>query len=194
MGGLLVLWALPPGWHQIELAAPDVEERIAERVRSNRPGMKPEALKTLVAIEVEVARQARAGGVVLWADHTEGAGTVEDPLRLIALTLSLTGLPRSEEHAPERIDAGFPSTVVPLPLDDDSLVAFTREKRTSSAFSVQVFLASPIGSGVVALTVSTPVPGWEDQARIVAREVAATVAFFPEVRQVSDYASSPPEA
>lgn len=45
-------------------------------------------------------------------------------------------------------------------------------------FGVQAFVVPPFG-GVATLTVTTPVPAWEDEARTVARDVAGTLAFVP---------------
>ena len=192
----VVLWALPGDWEQVELFAPDADTRIADRVRSNAAGagLEPALVDAMVEAQLRVARRARDAGVVLWAAYGEGAGTPEDPLSLLSLTLAVgelpppggsraPGGPRGTD--PGDTDSSFASSVRPLVVDDPGLTAFLRERRCDlhvgadgqplRQFQAQATLVSAAEGMVLVLTVTTPDPSREDQARAVAREVAATV-------------------
>jgi hypothetical protein len=204
MAGCVLLWALPAGWEQFELFQPDVEDRIAARIRHrfHEVGLDPSAAEGIVAMEVASARQARDAGVLLWAAYGEGAGTMEDPLSLVSLTLALRNLPEGEPTAGQVTTAAPPSagndhagasqfarSVSPLALDDDTLCGFSRELHTRARppgdegnidlFQVEVFVAPRAGGMLAALSVATANPAWKDEARTVAREVASTLAFIP---------------
>jgi hypothetical protein len=206
MPGCVFLWALPAGWEQFELCQPDVEEQIAARIRQrfSDGGLEPSAADGLVAMEVASARQARSAGVLVWAVYGKGAGTKEDPLSLLSLTLALRELPDGEPTAQDvraaasrsapgsngRVEAiPFPASVTPLALDDRTLCGFIRELRTHARppggttdvdlFQFEVFVAPRAGGMLAALSVTTPDPAWHGEARTVAREVANTLAFIP---------------
>ncbi len=190
----VVVWALPGEWEQVELFAPDLADRVATRVRSNvaDSGFDASVVDALVESQVHVARRARDAGVLLMASYGEGAGTLDDPLSLLSLTLAVGQLPPNTARS-SRSDAGstsdtgsaFASSVTPLVVEDPDLTAFVREQHSTlpladgheelRQFQVQVHLVSS-GSGLVlALTVTTPDPAREEQALVVAREVASTV-------------------
>ena len=135
----------------------------------------------------------RDAGVLLWASYTEGAGTVEDPLRLLSLTIALQfpGESSVPSHGEPTAGPTPPSGAVsirPLVLEDPTLYGFTRELRTQARppggqsdialFQVEAFVAPRDGRMLAALSVSTPDPAWEEEARTVAREVAGTLAFI----------------
>jgi hypothetical protein len=191
----LLLWALPGGWDSFELFQPDVEEQIAGRIRRRyaEAGLDPAAAEGIVAMELEAARQARDAGVLLWASYTEGAGTVEDPLRLLSLTIALqlpgeTLVPTHGAPTAAPMPATGAVSIRPLVLDDPTLYGFTREVRTQARppggerdiplFQVEAFVAPRDGRMLAALSVTTPDPAWEEEARTVAREVAGTLAFI----------------
>ncbi len=190
----VVVWALPGQWEQVELFAPDLDERVAIRVRANAAtsGLQPGVVDALVESQVQVARRARDAGVLVMASYGEGAGTLDDPLSLLSLTLAVGQLPAntagsSRPRTGSTSDTGsaFASSVTPLVVEDPQLSAFVREQHSTlpladgdeelRQFQVQVHLVSS-GSGLVlVLTVTTPDPAREEQARVVAREVATTV-------------------
>jgi hypothetical protein len=190
----VVVWALPSEWEHLELFAPGLDDRVATRVRSNvaDSGLQPGMVDALVESQLHVARRARDAGVLLMASYGEGAGTFDDPLSLLSLTLAFGHLPpntatssRSEAKDTSGAGSTFASSVTPLVVEDPDLTAFVREQHSTlpladgdeelRQFQVQVHLVSS-GSGLVlALTVTTPDPAREEQALVVAREVASTV-------------------
>ncbi len=199
----VVLWALPGGWEQVELLAPDLDERVATRVRANAAasGLPPGVVDALES-QVQVARRARDAGMLLMASYGEGAGTLDDPLSLLSLTLALGQLPpttarSSRSGAGSTSDTGsaFASSVTPLVVEDPDLTAFVREQYSTlpladgdeelRQFQVQVHLVSSTAGLVLVLTVTTPDPAREEQARAVACEVAATVRVIEVSSEVA---------
>ncbi len=193
--GWVVLWAMPGGWVHVELQAVDLDDRVAAMVRANSAdaGLDTEAVEELVAAQVELAHLARDAGVLLWAAFGEGAGTLDDPLSLLTLTLALGDLPKPDEDLIDQLRTSLPHggassaqpAMRPLVVDDPELTAFVQERRPTvrppgsdldlTQFQVQVFLVSPRAGLVLVLTVTTTDPAREDQARAVAREVANTI-------------------
>ncbi len=186
--GLVVLWALPDGWAHLELLAPDLDDLVTERVRANAAaaGLGPELVDDLIAGQIHLAHQARDAGVMVWAAYSEGAGTLDDPLSALSLTLAVGELPATGRRAGSGGQGGAPMPpVAPLLVEDPHLTAFVQEGRSTlrlpggdddiPQFQVQVFLASTRARLVLVLTVTTADPAREEQARAVAREVATTV-------------------
>lgn len=185
--GWVVLWALPGGWEHLELLAPDLDDLVTERVRANAAtaGLGPELVEGLVAVQLDLAHQARDAGVMVWAAYSEGAGTLDDPLSALSLTLAVGALPAASNST--RRSGGDPPVPAlrPFIVEDPHLTAFVQEGRSTlrlpggdddiPQFQVQVFLASTRARLVLVLTVTTADPAREEQARAVAREVAMTV-------------------
>ncbi len=195
MPGHLLLWALPGGWDSFELFQPDVEEQIAGRIRRRyaEAGLDPAAAEGIVAMELEAARQARDAGVLLWASYTEGDGAVQDPLRLLSLTIALqlpgeTSVPSHGVPTAALTPASGRVSISPLVLEDPTLYGFSHELHTCARppggqsdialFRVEAFVAPRDARMLAALSVTTPDPAWEEEARTVAREVAGTLAFI----------------
>lgn len=188
--GWVVLWALPGSWEHLELMAPDLDERVATRVGANAAGagLGPKLVDDLVAGQIDLAHQARDAGVLVWAGFGEGAGTLDDPLSALSLTLAVGELPATGRRAePGSGNAGTGSmpALTPLVLEDPELIAYVQERRSTvhlpgadgdlAQFQAQVFLACIRARLVLVLTVTTADPAREDQARAVAREVATTI-------------------
>ncbi len=160
---------------------------MTERVRANAAtaGLGPELVEGLVAVQLDLAHQARDAGVMVWAAYSEGAGTLDDPLSALSLTLAVGALPAASNST--RKPGGDPPVPAlrPFIVEDPHLTAFVQEGRSTlrlpggdddiPQFQVQVFLASTRARLVLVLTVTTADPAREEQARAVAREVAMTV-------------------
>jgi hypothetical protein len=172
-----LLWALPEGWVSFELFQPDVQERIEAHIRDlwASAGLDPAGADEVVAAQVDVARRARDAGVLLMAASARGAGTSEDPLSAVSLTLVLRRL----EDADGRPPAGGTGPVRPLVLADSVLCGFLQEIRTGPLLTVEALVAHREARLLAALAVATTDPAREEEARAVSREVADTITFLP---------------
>lgn len=197
-------WALPKSWLIFDLMRSDVEDQIRARVASRleESGWPAEMASSLGDLEIGAARQARAAGVLLWASYAEGTGAVEDPMKLLSLTLALAELPEGRSTKDRVASAGdgptsmssparpdFIGSVKPLQLGWDDVLGFWRERRLTwhppgedvsiQQYQAQAF-AVPRGAGIVAVTsVTTAYPQWEREARISAHEFTQTLTFTP---------------
>jgi hypothetical protein len=178
-----LLWALPDGWVSFELFQPDVEEQIEGHIRGlwASTGLDADGADDVVATQVEIARRSRDAGVLVMAASAHGAGTPEEPLSAVNLTLALRRLEESSPSTSPGRELG-PSLngrgVRPLVLQDPLLCGFVQEIRSGPLLTVEALLAHREAELLAALAVATTDPAREEEARTLAVEVADTIAFL----------------
>ncbi len=138
-----------------------------------------------MAAQVTLARQARDANVILWAASGHGAGTPEEPLSLLTLTLAVAELAGGGAPPADRAGGAGASEVSAVVVDDPGIVAFLQERRVPvpleganaevELVQIQVFLVSEAADLTLVLTVATLDPSRHDEARAVAREVATSI-------------------
>jgi hypothetical protein len=163
-GAHALLWAVPDGWLSFELFQPDIEERIEGHIRElwASAGLDPAGADDAVATQLGVARQMREAGVLLMAASAQGAGTLQEPLSAVSLTLALRPLEESPGPSPGAGET-VRSDPRPLVLQDPLLCGFVQEIRTGPLLTVEAFVAHREVRLLAALAVATTDPNREEE-------------------------------
>lgn len=191
--GLCLL--IPPGWERLDADPEGIARSLDLRWADHH--LTDQARSRLLDAQVAAVGRAKVSGIVLWAARQTGAGTSEDPLSLLSLTVAINTPPPTQSGtdsggpAPEPAGASAPTRPArsPLSMMYDHLAGVMEERRLSQplddlerpipVFQAQASIVPADHSAVITVVATTPDPAREDEARRVVASVASTLWFAP---------------